>query len=103
MSYLTRQERKQQIVEILTVSLFAHGMTKVSTKYLARACGMKPSTHFRDMLWELHDEGKIAFYAPDEVTHTRYYPAQSWYWSLSAIFNQDHEKRVMDYYLQGGQ
>lgn len=92
MAYMKREERKEQILATLTVSLHLHGMAKVSTKYLARACGVVPSTAFRSILWELYDEGKIQVHDPIAQEGKRYYPAQSWYWSLPIADRKDSLK-----------
>lgn len=65
----SRAERKAQILAVLQSRWMAH-----STHALARKVGLKPSAHFRHIVYEMFQEGLIAgFEAQKENKRKVYY------------------------------
>lgn len=75
---LDRAQRREQILNVLQLTEGA-----VTTYKLAKLVGMKPSPHFRALVYELYQEGKV-----QGAAVTLRNGRKAYYWSKSPLPQQ---------------
>lgn len=68
-----RTERKKEVHSVVTELQRIHGYATIHS--IAKRIGKTPSTHLRDMLWELYGESLVDTY---ETTNSRGHKVYHW-------------------------